>query len=268
MSKHLSIPVNINKAEKTRNALLDSGAMGNFISESLVEQLSLTRQPRERIPLHNVQGIKIGEIVHQVTISIKIGTHEEQLILNVANIGNHALILGLPWLKEHNPEINWIRGRVQFNSDYCNNNCFPKPNDVFLNATTTKPDTFPVMRFTPNAKLPTRGSDRSAGLDLYSSDEAVIPPWSRALVDTGIGAAVPEGTYGRIAPRSGLAVKSGIDIGAGVVDADYTGAIKVLMINNSETPFQVTVGMRIAQLILEKVETSEPRDSVTLETTK
>ena len=77
MSKHLSIPVNINKAEKTRNALLDSGAMGNFISESLVEQLSLTRQPRERIPLHNVQGIKIGEIVHQVTISIKIGTHEE-----------------------------------------------------------------------------------------------------------------------------------------------------------------------------------------------
>jgi len=267
LSKHLSIPVNINKAERSRNTLLDSGAMGNFISESLVEQLAIPRQPREQIPLHDVQGIKIGEIAHQVTITMRIGIHEEQLTLDVANIGNHILILGLPWLKEHNPEIDWLQGRAQFNSDYCNNHCFPKPNDIFLNAMTMNPSTFPVVRFSPSSKLPTRGSEKSAGLDLYSIDEVTIPPWSRTLVDMGIGAGVPTGTYGRIAPRSGLAAKSSIDIGAGVIDADYTSAIKVLMINNSEMSFQVTVRMQIAQLILEKVETLEPRDSSTLETT-
>jgi len=132
---------------------------------------------------------------------------------------------------------------------------------------TMNPSTFPVVRFSPNSKPPTRGSKKSAGLDLYSIDEVTIPPWSRTLVDMGIGAGVPTRTYGRITPRSGLAIKSSINIGAGVIDADYTGAIKVLMINNSETPFQVTVGMWVAQLILEKVETLEPRDSSILETT-
>jgi len=72
------------------------------------------------------------------------------------------------------------------------------------------------------------------------------------LVSTGIALGIPEGNYGRIAPRSGLSYKNGIDIGAGVIDSDYTGEIKVLLINISNEPFEVEVGDRIAQIIIGK----------------
>ena len=64
---------------------------------------------------------------------------------------------------------------------------------------------------------------------------------------------MPVGTYGRIAPRSGLAVKNGISTGAGVVDRDYTGEVKVVLFNHGENDFEVKVGDRVAQLILERI---------------
>lgn len=70
---------------------------------------------------------------------------------------------------------------------------------------------------------------------------------------TGLSIACPPGTYARIAPRSGLAVKRGIDCGAGVVDADYRGPVGVVLFNFGAEDFVVEVGDRIAQLILEKV---------------
>lgn len=72
-------------------------------------------------------------------------------------------------------------------------------------------------------------------------------------MDTDISIAVPAGTYGRVAPRSGLASKHSIDVGAGVIDADYRGPVKVLMFNLSNTDFKVEAGDRIAQLIVERV---------------
>jgi len=68
---------------------------------------------------------------------------------------------------------------------------------------------------------------------------------------------VPDGTYGRIAPRSGLAVKKGIDVGAGVIDRDYTGQVGVVLFNNSDEDFEIKVGDRIAQLVIEKIATPE-----------
>lgn len=65
----------------------------------------------------------------------------------------------------------------------------------------------------------------------------MIPARGKALVETGIAVAVPEGTYGRVAPRSGLASKHFIDVGAGVIDADYRGEVKVLLFNFSEVDF-------------------------------
>lgn len=65
--------------------------------------------------------------------------------------------------------------------------------------------------------------------------------------------ALPPGTYGWIAPRSGLVVKKGIDIGAGVIDADYRGALKVLLINSSDQELQIKQGDRVAQLIIERI---------------
>jgi dUTP pyrophosphatase len=80
-----------------------------------------------------------------------------------------------------------------------------------------------------------------------------VQPRDRTVVPTGIAVAVPGGTYGRVAPRSGLAAKSGIDVGAGVVDADYRGELKVVLFNHSDEPLYVKPGDRIAQLVLERI---------------
>ena len=73
---------------------------------------------------------------------------------------------------------------------------------------------------------------------------------------TGIKIKLPVGTYGRIAPRSGLSLK-GIDVAAGVVDRDFRGEVKVVLVNNGTTPFTVTQGDRIAQLVLERIATAD-----------
>jgi dUTP pyrophosphatase len=114
-----------------------------------------------------------------------------------------------------------------------------------------------VLRLCTHAKIPTRGSAGAAGYDLSSTENVCLYPGSRALISTGIAVKLPQGVYGRVAPRSGLAVKHGIHVGAGVVDSDYRGEIKVLLFNHSDTQFQVNIGDRIAQLICEKYEAPE-----------
>ena len=111
-----------------------------------------------------------------------------------------------------------------------------------------------VRKCFPEAKLPIRATSGSAGYDLAASDAKTIPPGGRDLVATGLSIKVPEGTYGRIAPRSGLAVRNGIQVGAGVIDSDYTGEIKVVLFNSDpNNSFVIKSGDRIAQLILEKI---------------
>ena len=112
-----------------------------------------------------------------------------------------------------------------------------------------------VKRLNEHATLPARGSPLAAGYDLSSSEDVSIPKGTRGLVGTGIAFTVPHETYGRIAPRSGLAVKKGIQVGAGVIDRDYTGEVKVVLFNHGDEDFVIKKGDRIAQLILEKCET-------------
>ena len=107
LSRHLKVPVFVNKAECAKNALLDCGSMGNFIHERLVEEMGLVRKPRPPIELLDVKGLRIGQLRHQVEVHLRTGTHEENIILDVAPIGMHLLILGLPWLQFHNLDINW-----------------------------------------------------------------------------------------------------------------------------------------------------------------
>ncbi len=104
------------------------------------------------------------------------------------------------------------------------------------------------------ATVPTRGTENSAGYDLYCVEDFQIAPKDRTLAATGIAMKLPKGVYGRVAPRSGLTVKNGIHIGAGVIDPDYTGEVKVAMFNLGETTVSFERGDRIAQLILEKFE--------------
>ena len=105
------------------------------------------------------------------------------------------------------------------------------------------------------ARIPTWGSPDAAGYDLYSAEEKVVPAHGKMLIDTQISIATPPGTYGRIAPRSGLAAKNMIAMGAGVVDAEYRGVVFVLLFNHLDEDFKVKQGDQIAQLILEKIAT-------------
>lgn len=108
-------------------------------------------------------------------------------------------------------------------------------------------------RLKPQAKQPTRANKSDAGADLFALESTMIQPLERKMVATGIRLEIPEGYYGRIAPRSGLAVKSGIDVLAGVVDSGYRGEINVVLYNTDKSnTFFIEAGDRIAQLIIEK----------------
>lgn len=105
--------------------------------------------------------------------------------------------------------------------------------------------------------VPRKGTVGSAGYDLFAAESINIEAGSRALVSVGIKIAIGIGYYGRVASRSSLACK-GIDVGAGVIDSDYRGVVKVLLINNSNSEFTVCPGDAIAQLILERIYTCDP----------
>ena len=115
--------------------------------------------------------------------------------------------------------------------------------------------------------LPVRGSAGAAGYDLCAAGNCVIPSWGKGTVGTGLAVALPAGTYARIVPRSGLAIRKFIDVGVGVVDLDYRGEIKVVLFNHSAEDFKVQSGDRIAQLILERIETPQVKKVATLDNT-
>lgn len=120
------------------------------------------------------------------------------------------------------------------------------------------PERLEFMRLHAAAKLPTRGSMHSAGLDLYAVEGMNIPAHARASVHTGLAVSIPQGFYGRVAPRSGLAVKHGLDVLAGVIDSDYRGEIICALINHGDEAIRIDAGMRVAQLIIEAIATPEP----------
>lgn len=115
------------------------------------------------------------------------------------------------------------------------------------------PQPLKVKRLSDDALLPVRGSDRAAGFDLFAAEGKTIPPRSRALIKTDLAITVPKGTYGRIAPRSGLSLKKNLDVAGGVIDEDYTGNVGVILVNNGDDVFEVEQGTRIAQLVCEKI---------------
>lgn len=174
-------------------------------------------------------------------------------------------------------------------ANHNNNPASPPAKRVKTNGSAAEMDAAPpllIKKLSKSARLPTRGSAFAAGYDLYASKETVVPARGKVLVDTDISIAVPAGTCklghgrtllatlrgysslrfanvrwvgsdGRIAPRSGLASKHFIDTGAGVIDADYRGQVKVLLFNHAEADFEIKEGDRIAQLVIERIYTPE-----------
>jgi dUTP pyrophosphatase len=110
-----------------------------------------------------------------------------------------------------------------------------------------------IQLLDPNAKMPTRANEYDAGFDLYSIIDAVIPPKQRKTVNTGIAIQMPEHMAGLIWPRSGLSVKQGIDVLAGVIDSGYRGQIMVCLYNTSDEIVVLNAGDRIAQIIFQEV---------------
>lgn len=107
------------------------------------------------------------------------------------------------------------------------------------------------------AIAPKRATTSDAGYDLHAIGTYLIDPNQRSTIRTGIRLAIPEGYYGRIAPRSGLAVKNGIQVLAGVIDAGYRGEILVCLHNSGAAPLPVATGDRIAQIIFERCHSAE-----------
>lgn len=109
-----------------------------------------------------------------------------------------------------------------------------------------------VKKLSQDAIIPSRGSPQAAGLDLHAAHPSIVPGHGKVLVKTDLAVMIPNGWYGRVAPRSGLALKNFIDVGAGVVDSDYRGNLGVVLFNFGDSDFIVNQGDRVAQLILEK----------------
>jgi dUTP pyrophosphatase len=116
-----------------------------------------------------------------------------------------------------------------------------------------------IKKLNDKATLPSRASESDAGYDLYNLLDSTqrVEPGQRLLIKTGISVAIPEGYYGRIAPRSGLAYKHGIDVLAGVIDSGYRGEVGVVIINLGSTPHLFEENSRVAQLIIEKCHSVE-----------
>lgn len=114
-------------------------------------------------------------------------------------------------------------------------------------------ETLRVKRLHPDAQLPTRGSASAAGLDLYALEEAIALPQSSVLIPTGLSVEIPEGLYGRIAPRSGFSLATGLVVNAGVIDSDYRGEVKIMFFNYLDDEVKLHKGNKVAQLILEKI---------------
>lgn len=106
----------------------------------------------------------------------------------------------------------------------------------------------------PDARIPSYAHEGDAGMDLYSQEDYILKPLERALVKTGVAMEIPEGYWGNIRDRSGLASKKGIHTLAGVVDSIYRGEIGVVIMNLGKEDFEIKKGDKIAQMLIQKVE--------------
>ena len=112
-----------------------------------------------------------------------------------------------------------------------------------------------IVLLNSDSRYPTKSHVTDAGYDLFSTEDVSLQPLQRKVVKTGIKLSIPTGFYGRVAPRSGLAVKNGIDVLAGVIDSGYNGEIGVVLINTDKfESVSLPKSSRIAQLIFEKCE--------------
>ena len=123
------------------------------------------------------------------------------------------------------------------------------------------------MKVSGAGELPVYGSEAAAGADLRAAEEVTLRPGERAAVATGVHLEIPPGHVGLVWPRSGLAVRHGLDTLAGVIDSDYRGEVRVVLVNHGQEPVVLARGDRIAQLLIQRVERARFRKVDSLEET-
>lgn len=121
----------------------------------------------------------------------------------------------------------------------------------------------------PEIELPSYQSEHAAGMDVRAAEERTLQPQETALIPTGFAMAIPPGYEAQLRPRSGLALKNGITLlnSPGTIDADYRGAVQVILTNLGHEPFFINPGDRIAQMVIAKVERAEIREVKELDET-
>ena len=126
-----------------------------------------------------------------------------------------------------------------------------------------------VKRLTPSATLPRRAHPGDAGLDLCAAVDLDIPPGATRLVGTGLSLELPPGTEAQVRPRSGLALKHSVTVlnAPGTIDEGYRGEVSVILINHGPAVFEVTRGMRVAQLVVQPTLAVDVTDTAVLSDT-
>jgi len=291
---HIMVKIQLHgeKEAVTINAMIDSGATEDFIDRQVCNKHGIkmikAKNPRE-IYLADGKPSAMGPVTHMTKVPMDISSHGELATFQVANLQNHKVILRMPWLREHNPTIDWNDKRITFNSERYTTWCLKSspvayaiPEEKALeenlitrfskiqakDGSTAIDQCVRVKKLSAEARVPMKGTARAAGHDLYAIEGTDIPARGQAIVATGIAIRLPHNIYERIAPRSSLAVKHRPMTNAGVIDSDYRGEVKVVIANLADQPYQVEKGDRIAQLIIEKIDNRELQEVTRLDDTK
>jgi len=252
--------------------MIDSGATEDFIDKGFCNQYNIrTTQAKtiREVYLADGRPSAMGPMTDTAKVPVDIGSHTELAIFQVAKLRNHEVILGMPWLKQHSPRIDRGQGKITVESERCTTWCLKESPTVYaIPEDEAREENFKVefgvgqskkdqrarvKKLDPQGKIPTRGSAQAAGHDLYANESKTIPARGQEVVRTQISITPPRGTYSRIGPRSGMALKHQIAVNAGVIGSDYTGEIKVVLANMGNQDYRVKNGDRIAQLIAEKI---------------
>jgi len=160
----------------------------------------------------------MGPVTHIARVPMDIGAHREIATFQVAKLQHQEAILGMPWLKNHNPRIEWGQGEITFGSERCTT---MSPNESptvyaipeaealeetlvskFSTIQAKKDKSILDKKMHKDAKITTKGTNGAAGHDLHAIEAKTIPAKGHQVVKTGISLRLPNGTYGRIAPRS------------------------------------------------------------------
>ena len=196
------------------NAIIDSGATEDFIDKRICDKHQITTKAAERpqeIYLANRNLSEMGPITHIAEVPMEIGGQKELATLQVANLQNHEIIIGIQWLKGDNPRIDWEEQEITFDSERCITWCLDKSGTIYevpetkaqeenlitrFSEIQTEDQRLRVKRLTSEARIPTKGSKKAAGHDLYAQEGTIMSAKGQGIIGMGIAIGLPRTPMG------------------------------------------------------------------------